>query len=114
MVIRMQNSTFYYTATMGIVKQVTFIAAELATVVLRILRFGAIDACFYFADDSVECFHLCSFFTADLNKECTHLFAQFDCFFLTSQQCKCTNTRRLDHLCINFPHLLAHNRQHLI
>lgn len=103
MVIRMQNSTFYYTATMGIVKQVTFIAAELATVVLRILRFGAIDACFYFADDSVECFHLCPFFTADLNKECTHLFAQFDCFFLTSQQCKCTNTRRLDHLCINFP-----------
>ena len=51
----MQESTFHYTATMGIVKQVTFIAAELATVVLRILRFGAIDACFYFADDSVEC-----------------------------------------------------------
>lgn len=35
MVIRMQNSTFYYTATMGIVKQVTFIAAELAEIVLQ-------------------------------------------------------------------------------
>lgn len=86
MVIRMQDSTFYYTATMGIVKRVTFIAAELATVVLRILRFGAIDACFYFADDSVECFHLCPFFTADLDEEHTKLFGQFDGFFLASQR----------------------------
>ena len=38
---------------MEIVKRVTFIAAELATVVLRILRFGAIDACFYIVDGQV-------------------------------------------------------------
>lgn len=35
MVIQMQDSTFHYTATMGIVKQVTFIEAELAEIVLQ-------------------------------------------------------------------------------
>ncbi len=35
MFIRMQDSTFHYTATMEIVKQVTFIAAELAEIVLQ-------------------------------------------------------------------------------
>ena len=95
----MQDSTFHYTATMGIVKQVTFIAAELATVVLRILRFGAINPCFYVIDASFEVFHHHPIFAADLVDERTYLFAQFERFFLASHLRKRANAHHFNVFC---------------
>ena len=110
MFIRMQDSTIHYTATMGIVKRVTFIAAELATVVLRILRFGAIDTCFYIVDGSVECFHQPLFIATDLANERAQLFAQFERLFLAPHLRKYANLHHFDFFCAGFPFMLTHNR----